>query len=73
MRFAVFDASGDAVVADSYDTYATGSNISPGDSRILFCRDLQLPIEAISLATDSQPEEQMSVYLSPVYVATGKE
>jgi len=72
VRFTVFDASGEAIVADSYDTYATGSNISPGESRILFCRDLQLPIEAISLGTDSQPEGQMSIYFSPVYVTTEK-
>lgn len=73
VRFTVFDASGEAVVADPYDTYATGANISPGESRILFCRDLQLPIEAISLGTDSQPEENMSIYVSPVYLATERQ
>lgn len=69
IQFAVFLPGNQTVVANSYDGYAVGSNISPGESRILFCGNLKGPIEAVSLSTrGSQPDESMTIYTGPVYL-----
>ena len=69
VRLAVFP-SGDAVlIANGYAGYATGHNIAPGESRVLFCEDVKGPVEAVALGAAYQPEERMSVYVSPVYLA----
>ena len=69
VRFSVFLPGDRVLVADSYAGYATGHNIAPGESRVLFCEDVGEPIEAVALAAVSQPEERMSIYISPVYLA----
>ena len=69
VRLATFQPGEKVVVADSYGGYTAGHNVYPGESRVLFCRDLNGPIEAISLAAVAQPRERMSIHVSPVYLA----
>jgi protein-S-isoprenylcysteine O-methyltransferase Ste14 len=68
VRFAVFLSPDKVLTAATYDGYAIGGNIAPGESRILFCEGVNGPVEAVSLATGYQPDERMSLYVSPVFV-----
>jgi hypothetical protein len=68
VRLAIFLPGEDARVAESYDGYAVGRNITPGESRILYCEDVNEPIEAVSVATAYQASDRMSIYVSPVYL-----
>jgi len=69
IRFSVFLSGGKVLVADSYAGYASGENIAPSESRVLFCENINEPVEAVALGAVSQPDEQMSIYVSPVYLA----
>jgi hypothetical protein len=68
VRLAVFLPGEKSVMANAYDAYVTGDNIDPGESRILYCKDVNEPVEAISVATGHQHVDRMSIYVSPVYM-----
>lgn len=72
IRLATFLSGGASVIANAYAGYTDGHNIGPGESRKLFCKDLTGPIEAVSLAAVGQPDDRMSIYVSPLYRARGE-